>query len=432
MASNRTGNKLVNGSMKKKFNMTITFKKPSYNILFSDLIGSKDDGFSPSGSAKIVTPDVRHLKHSTESLHGIEFENFLENRYPLEYKTYTASKRYSEKVVVKGSEVILRDSVVVEASRISETVYACSAPTHDHISTFWKMVLERDIAVILSLTSWDENGKKKADPYMSHTTAETLKFGSIEVTNTYDATNRLELLCGLELLTRHIRVSFLKVADTADTPDCEKTKNVVQQKMVYHIHCTGWSDMSGIDCDTIFTILKLYSFLRSPSADVYLDQPKPDSIADTSELLTDKEQKPRTCIVKACRALSSDASIDITVSGCGFSRSSRGACIKRRHHTIDSLNSEVKTALVHCSAGLGRTGTFLALCTTVSKINDHVMRGELKSGSLNFVKIIESLRMKRSGLVQTNDQMKTLVDCAREYLIRLSTQGESAMINIHV
>lgn len=69
--------------------------------------------------------------------------------------------------------------------------------------------------------------------------------------------------------------------------------------------------------------------------------------------------------------------------------------------------------IVHCSAGIGRTGTFIAL--------DWLMQ-ELKEGSLDdvpenddpIVRIVEQLREQRAGMVQSKSQFVFIYDVLRE------------------
>ena len=83
--------------------------------------------------------------------------------------------------------------------------------------------------------------------------------------------------------------------------------------------------------------------------------------------------------------------------------------------------------LTHCSAGVGRTGTFLALYKIMEEIDEklemHVERTEIKKREsidplrqLNIFKTVLSLRTKRVEMVQSFAQYKYLHACVADYL----------------
>lgn len=56
-------------------------------------------------------------------------------------------------------------------------------------------------------------------------------------------------------------------------------------------------------------------------------------------------------------------------------------------------------AVVHCSAGVGRTGTLLALDIGIQSL----LQGDTK---VDILRIISTLRQDRHGMVQTKDQYR--------------------------
>ena len=56
-------------------------------------------------------------------------------------------------------------------------------------------------------------------------------------------------------------------------------------------------------------------------------------------------------------------------------------------------------AVVHCSAGIGRTGVLIAVDMGMQA----VMAGE---GKLDILRIVSTLRQDRAGCVQTRDQYR--------------------------
>ncbi len=67
--------------------------------------------------------------------------------------------------------------------------------------------------------------------------------------------------------------------------------------------------------------------------------------------------------------------------------------------------------LVHCSAGIGRTGTTVSIVRAIQKI-----QGEQLSPTLIFDSVSE-VRVSRRGLVQTWEQYQTVFDAVRSYAV---------------
>ena len=64
-----------------------------------------------------------------------------------------------------------------------------------------------------------------------------------------------------------------------------------------------------------------------------------------------------------------------------------------------------QTLLVHCSAGVGRTGTFILL--------DHVMQQMKREGTLSIYNILKGMRGQRMKMVQTQvDLLQVLQHCS--------------------
>jgi tyrosine-protein phosphatase non-receptor type 9 len=52
--------------------------------------------------------------------------------------------------------------------------------------------------------------------------------------------------------------------------------------------------------------------------------------------------------------------------------------------------------IVHCSAGIGRTGTFVTLDISINRLK--------KEGKINIRKTVEKIRLQRASAVQTSEQ----------------------------
>jgi len=70
----------------------------------------------------------------------------------------------------------------------------------------------------------------------------------------------------------------------------------------------------------------------------------------------------------------------------------------------DSWNKTHGPLVVHCSAGIGRTGTFCVVHSTLEKIRAEVAKDPQKEPTVNIIETILHLRKQRSSMVQTVEQ----------------------------
>ncbi|XP_056002134.1 receptor-type tyrosine-protein phosphatase U-like isoform X2 [Ostrea edulis] len=66
-----------------------------------------------------------------------------------------------------------------------------------------------------------------------------------------------------------------------------------------------------------------------------------------------------------------------------------------------------KPLVVHCSAGVGRTGTFIAI--------DAQVQYGLKTGTVNITKYVSTMRKERMHMIQTSGQYITVYKCLNEF-----------------
>ena len=73
----------------------------------------------------------------------------------------------------------------------------------------------------------------------------------------------------------------------------------------------------------------------------------------------------------------------------------------------------LRRIVVHCSAGVGRTGTFIALYKIMQRINE----GNIDD--IDIYNVVFALREDRTLMVQKKAQYKFLYQCVAEYLRRI-------------
>merc|ERR1712083_414646 len=67
--------------------------------------------------------------------------------------------------------------------------------------------------------------------------------------------------------------------------------------------------------------------------------------------------------------------------------------------------------VVHCSAGIGRTGTFIVIDMIIDQIKRHGLDCEI-----NIQRTIQMVRSQRSGMVQTEAQYKFVYMAVQHYI----------------
>ncbi|XP_059488410.1 tyrosine-protein phosphatase corkscrew-like isoform X3 [Neocloeon triangulifer] len=95
-------------------------------------------------------------------------------------------------------------------------------------------------------------------------------------------------------------------------------------------------------------------------------------------------------------------------------------CVLNFLHDVNARQSSIPDAgpiLVHCSAGIGRTGTFIV----VDMILDQIKRQGLDC-EIDIQRTIQMVRSQRSGMVQTEAQYKFVYLSVQHYIETVSTR----------
>jgi len=73
-------------------------------------------------------------------------------------------------------------------------------------------------------------------------------------------------------------------------------------------------------------------------------------------------------------------------------------------HNVDRVRKPSTPIIVHCSAGIGRTGTFCAVHSMVEKLSKEMRERPDQTPEFNLLDTILKLRAQRVGMVQTKEQ----------------------------
>lgn len=87
----------------------------------------------------------------------------------------------------------------------------------------------------------------------------------------------------------------------------------------------------------------------------------------------------------------------------------------------DSLPGAI---LVHCSAGIGRTGTFIVIDMILDQIDKHGLNCEI-----DIQRTIQMVRSQRSGMVQTEAQYKFVYLAVKHYIETVAQRREEDQVS---
>nr|CAD7446100.1 unnamed protein product [Timema bartmani] len=105
-------------------------------------------------------------------------------------------------------------------------------------------------------------------------------------------------------------------------------------------------------------------------------------------------------------------------------------CVLNFLHDVNARQESIPNAgsvLVHCSAGIGRTGTFIV----IDMILDQIKRQGLDC-EIDIQRTIQMVRSQRSGMVQTEAQYKFVYLAVQHYIETVSQRMQAEQVMFHV
>jgi len=98
-------------------------------------------------------------------------------------------------------------------------------------------------------------------------------------------------------------------------------------------------------------------------------------------------------------------------------------------HKADTANASHGPIVVHCSAGIGRSGTFCTVHSIIEKLRLDIQQAPEKEPEFNIIKTVLFMREMRSGMVQTKEQYMfcyytLLEECERLLIAKKAKDAE--------
>ena len=75
------------------------------------------------------------------------------------------------------------------------------------------------------------------------------------------------------------------------------------------------------------------------------------------------------------------------------------------------LNEDIGPAVVHCSAGIGRTGTFIAIHAMLEQMKEN----KKKEFNFDVYNVVKQLKQQRVGMIQKKEQYVFTYQTIYEY-----------------
>mmetsp|Transcript_24786 Transcript_24786/g.64549 ORF Transcript_24786/g.64549 Transcript_24786/m.64549 type:complete len:557 (-) Transcript_24786:67-1737(-) len=276
---------------------------------------------------KLQQMEEKNLRARTE---GQRPENKTKNRYKniLPFDDTRVTLKGDPAVV--GSDYINANYIDGEASGTKRAYIASQGPLKATVASFWQMIWENNVRLIVMTTAVVERKKNKCHPYWP--TKEGVVHGDYV----------LEYIDSKESRDCILRKMKLIKAGAADKDG----------RVILQYHFKGWPD-HGVPAEPA-TVLQFLEDVNEMKA----------SLAKTSP--------------------------------------------------------DIGPTIIHCSAGIGRTGTFIVIDILLRAVQEHGVDVEI-----DITKSIQAVRHQRSGMIQTEEQYRFCYEAIACHIATLNERGKA-------
>ncbi|KAL6069137.1 Proteintyrosine phosphatase [Balamuthia mandrillaris] len=103
------------------------------------------------------------------------------------------------------------------------------------------------------------------------------------------------------------------------------------------------------------------------------------------------------------------------------------AAFRKILHQVDRVRKPASPIVVHCSAGIGRTGTFCTVHATLEELNLNLKNSPDAVPKFNVLQTVLRMREQRVGMVQTKEQYMFCYKALLEETQKLNLKDQTAV-----
>jgi protein tyrosine phosphatase len=245
---------------------------------------------------------------------------------------------------------------------------AAQAPLPHTASDFWRMIWSEQVQIVVMLTKEQESDGRgammtKAHAYWPEKNSNSTNDDPVAIFGPFTVT----------LLSTHVEADVI-IRELTVTHDNHEG----ELRHIHHLQYTGWPDFGVPDQHAQASFLRIFTLYRAIRAHLH-----------------------ETAIKAAAESKSSTAGEAAAAS----SSSSTSAASSSAAAAVAGVVS-VPPVIVHCSAGIGRSGVWLAIDTILDHLAYHSAAKTLAKARIDIFKLIKQGREYRQGLVQTKEQVR--------------------------
>jgi protein tyrosine phosphatase len=296
-----------------------------------------------------------------------ESKNIVYDFTTASIKNNNSRNRYGDVLAYEKTRFFSKNLDYINANWVDHKYILTQGPIEKHINDFWTMVLDSDANIVICLANEIENSQYKFDPYFSDDKEkiyDRIKI-NVESMTKYEEEH---------IIVRTIRISKIKYtydrienksSDSTENKSSDSTENdTFYDKDSSSEHEISFQKIRKVRKVQIIETVENVKYIKHIHYTGWPDYGTPSNVSNFLQILSLTEE-------------------------------------------LSEKSSNAQPIIVHCSAGIGRTGTF----TVVKEVLDIVksVLDGTKSDfdqDFNIPQQILSLRKYRQGLVQSEEQLQ--------------------------
>lgn len=316
--------------------------------------------------------------------------------------------------VGKGGVIHCSDTTdYINANRLTlpcggkELVYILTqGPLGETVDHFWHMIWQERCPVIAMLNKLVEDGRDKCFKYYPLNEGDEM------------TTNRFTIKCSKQRKRLKYIVSYLKLTDNSvsnensisntnstDTTNTTNSNGNETTRNVTHMQYTDWPDF-GVPANPQ-TFLDFLQKVREKvdNMQLIIDQiqlQQQEKVLSDSNVETNNENnteaKPDENLIFSKITDPTELS---ALTQCSNNSNSSSTSSNNSNNKYMTLNNPIGPIVVHCSAGVGRSGTFVLvdICTRQLELGDALKEFDIQE-------VLLDMREQRYGCIQTAEQLR--------------------------